>query len=317
MNENVFICTKPLQYFNIKNIPYSKYFNANDKKILIVADEFYRSEDFYKEIKKVDKDWDKVIFRRNYNHALLYLWSHYSVSNVFLSSDIGLFVSLTCSLRSFNVYTYEEGVDTYSVNRTLTGSSSLLKLFRTCLGNGLYMNDSKWLNGCFLYSPELFVRFRPQTAIRLYKMERSFSEHMYKMRDFFKGLYDDSVISPINDIKKSSVLLYISNWEIDNRIVCEISNVKRHYDYVLIKLHPNIKKKIEILRDNNVIYVNNQMMAEFLITLLLSNENQITIFHNNSTAVLYYQNDVKLVSFSKDENYDKISSFLANKALYL
>ena len=311
MKKDVFICTKPLQYFNIRNIPYETYFGNSQKKILLIVDLFQDAAIFANKVQQKDKFWDEIIFVANYNKALLYVWRHFSIKNLFLHCDTGFSVALTCFWRLFNVYTYEEGVGTYGLWGWNSPYNKIVKAFtkigRTILGNGSYMNDSKWLKGCFLYYPSLFYELRPQSKIKVFKMKEDFVSHLKNNFEYYADLLDFDFHFFDNVVNKK-VLLYITT-EIPNMdVLNRVSEERNKYDYVFLKLHPHIKGVIPT--ENGITVLKNQVMAEILISKLISNKNQLTVYHHNSTSVLYFQNEMDTISFSPQGSYGRISEYI-------
>ena len=60
---DIFICTKPLQYINLCNIPTDE----SNSKILIIIDAFYKASEFSKYIENNEHQWSKVIFLKRIN----------------------------------------------------------------------------------------------------------------------------------------------------------------------------------------------------------------------------------------------------------
>ena len=62
MDTDIYICSKPLQYFNVRNIGYG---NASSKKVLIILGHFRDAELFFHQVKTFDDTWnDYIIFQR-------------------------------------------------------------------------------------------------------------------------------------------------------------------------------------------------------------------------------------------------------------
>ena len=59
MNTDIYICSKPLQYFNVRNIGYG---NVSSKKILIILGHFRDAELFFHQVKKFDDTWDDILY---------------------------------------------------------------------------------------------------------------------------------------------------------------------------------------------------------------------------------------------------------------
>ena len=52
-------------------------------------------------------------------------------------------------------------------------------------------------------------------------------------------------------------------------------------------------------------------MLEFLLVLLLENRNDLTLYHENSTSVIWFQTMVKSINMGeKFEEYDIVASYI-------
>lgn len=313
--ENVFIFTKPLQYFNIKSIPYANYFDVNDKKTLIVINNFVNAKGLYERIRREDDFWDLVVFCNKYKDAFKYIWTHFFIKNLIINCDLGVETAITCCIRGFNTYTYEEGIGSYGLWERSSERGPLYdvitSIVRLLFGNGKIMNESRWLKGCFLYQPDLFKSLRPHTKTEALPMKNSFSNQLIENFDYYTNVFNID-FSKYESIKYKKILLYITTWNVDNNIVREVDKNKNQFDYVFIKLHPHIRNTESLVFPSckDYIFVESQMMVELFISLLLKNHNEITIYHNNSTSIVYFQNVVKQISFSKDELSQPILDYI-------
>ena len=52
MDTDIYICSKPLQYFNVRNIGYG---NASSKKVLIILGHFRDAELFFHQVKTFEE----------------------------------------------------------------------------------------------------------------------------------------------------------------------------------------------------------------------------------------------------------------------
>ena len=59
MDTDIYICSKPLQYFNVRNIGYG---NASSKKVLIILGHFRDAELFFHQVKTFDDTWNDILF---------------------------------------------------------------------------------------------------------------------------------------------------------------------------------------------------------------------------------------------------------------
>ena len=59
MDTDIYICSKPLQYFNVRNIGYG---NASSKKVLIILGHFRDAELFFHQVKTFDDTWNDILY---------------------------------------------------------------------------------------------------------------------------------------------------------------------------------------------------------------------------------------------------------------
>ena len=108
---DVYVCSKPLQYFNIKNI--GKVENASQKRILIVIGAFYNAKHYVEHIKEYDKEWNDVIYMNDVSESHHWLRNH-RINNLFVENDASwkiFFIYLLGRIKS--IYVYEEGIGSY------------------------------------------------------------------------------------------------------------------------------------------------------------------------------------------------------------
>ena len=312
MGKNLFVCTKPLQYFNINNIPYCDFFDKSDETVLAIVGSFDGARSFTDRVRKYDHFWNRVLYFESLDRVFLYIWTNFRIRNLILNCDLGLLTAITCSLRSFDVYTYEEGIGSYGLWYRIGSNNkyknSILERLRIIFGNGRRMNESRWLKGCFLYYPNLFYHFRPKSHVKALPMKGSFTAQMDSRIAFYSTIFNADT-SLVDTILKKNVLLYITSKNIDLSIIDEIKKKNGSYDYIIIKPHPHIIN-FPSLDLENCIFIKGQLMAEFLIARLLNNGNNLTIFHNNSTAVVYFQKLARVVSFGIDKDSDFIYQYV-------
>ena len=73
MDTDIYICSKPLQYFNVRNIGYG---NASSKKVLIILGHFRDAELFFHQVKTFDDTWNDILYFKDLFHLDLYLFFH-------------------------------------------------------------------------------------------------------------------------------------------------------------------------------------------------------------------------------------------------
>ena len=71
MDTDIYICSKPLQYFNVRNIGYG---NASSKKVLIILGHFRDAELFFHQVKTFDDTWNDI-FQRFVSFGFIFVFS--------------------------------------------------------------------------------------------------------------------------------------------------------------------------------------------------------------------------------------------------
>jgi hypothetical protein len=256
-------------------------------------------------VKENDSSWKKVYFYSSFKELYLYLLSN-KIDNLYINCDISTILSVIKKIKKISIYTYEEGFGSYSLHRWKK-NTRIQTLFDNFLGNSELMNDASWLSGCFLYYPSLFKDLRPHSKINVIQFKYSFYEFLYKEKKLLDNIFIDSLPDDLN-VHNKKILIYVTSWDLNTTIINDIIKVKEQFDLVLIKLHPhmNANKILDI-----GITLNSFIMAEYLFIFLLSNNNQLTVYHENSTSLLYFKKIVKLKNYGKDSNdYNRIASYI-------
>src|ERR1700760_893611 len=108
---DLFICTKPMQWLNIQNIP--AFVNGDSKKILIIVANFPNVERFAENIRKYANGWNQVIVKESRLKAALEGIKIHP-SRVFADYDEG-YVGSIYALVPGKLYVYDEGIGTYYI----------------------------------------------------------------------------------------------------------------------------------------------------------------------------------------------------------
>lgn len=116
-------------------------------------------------------------------------------------------------------------------------------------------------------------------------------------------------------VKNKSVGIYLTNHQINVNILKALDKEKNDFDYVYVKLHPHIKKT-EDLYQYGLKIVQSNIMVEFLILILLDNGNKLSVFHENSTSVIWFQDRIINKNMGQPfEEYDIVASYIQSKEL--
>lgn len=290
MEINVFLVSKPIQYFNSTNI------EVSGEKILYVIDNFYSSEELL-ERAILSKYWSKCVLMKSFPDAFSDLMS-YKWNNLFIDSDYGY--SKHKYLRKFsgrNIFVFEEGLGTYTKdlrnvierNLKLTGIKSKIKnrILKTCyklIGNQDYHGGNKFTKGVIIYDIEKHEKVFPKFPKKRYSFAKTFFEHLNNV-DVRKVLYPN----PLNIISSRKYILYITSWKIDP----EISVILDEYPgyYKLLKPHPHIKEISKDIVDCFDEVIQGGYLVEFLIRDLITLSSDLVIIHNNSASLLYFNEE--------------------------
>lgn len=305
--KDIIVSTKPLQFINARNM--IQGFNNEKRYTLIIMDAFKGALEFTNIIRQYDDTWFDVLFLRK-RVELYYYLIKMNIANLYIDSDMSTVLSIIVKIRKFAVFTYEEGWGSYS-SMVYKNPSYMQKTIDKLLGNSGVLNDSKWLSGCYLYYPDLFRYLRPESHVKVYGFKYGFVEYLFKEKNLFDRLFECSIPDFIINGGRR-VLLYLTSWKINPVIIDDINNVKKDFDIVIVKPHPHIKETVSV---ENCIVLNTHTIAEYVILELLSSKKDLTIYHEDSTSVLYFQNHIESKNFGGGEgNYNDISRLIRNNS---
>lgn len=275
MKVDLYYCSKPLQYVNLCNIP-DVVTNPSNKKILLVYNAFMGAEQFVDNVRIYDKRWDKVILcnSRLWFCNLLRL----RVENMFSPLDSTLYGFLHFIFR-FNFYLYEEGAGTY--NKLFINKK--YHLLSKILGIGRQMGHSTYLKGVIVYQPGFYIQqIRP--TCKVLKFNLTNREIIERESNLLFKIYENTLSNNIK-VRNKKILLYITDWDYDDEIIKKMISISRQYDILFIKPHPH-RKKEDLPTINNVIPIYSSILIEVLLQYWLDNNNNVTVFHQSSTAII-------------------------------
>lgn len=293
---DIYICSKPLQYLNICNIPSS----GNNKKILIVCDAFYKALEFTDSIREFDKQWDRVILVKGWNWVFHVL--RFRVDKLYWGLDTTI-IGAVHFIKRFKFFMYEEGAGTYKQLRI----QNRHKLFARLFGTGEIMGKSKYLQAIYVYYPEYYVsRINPSCPVLGFTLS---NREIIKqnVNNYLRFYGFDKNNDPFLGIKNSNILLYITDWEFQISTIEHMREQKGNFDYLFIKPHPHIKtENIPVINGIDVIYTN--IVVEMILQIWLEGNNKITVFHQDSTAIIPFGKEIHAVNVSQaaNEEYHQI-----------
>ena len=102
-------------------------------------------------------------------------------------------------------------------------------------------------------------------------------------------------------ITNSKILLYITDWDFQTSTINKMVQHKSEYDYLFIKPHPHIKiENLPVISGIDILYTT--VLVEIIIDQWLQGGNVITIYHQDSTAIIPFGNEI--ISINVNENSD-------------
>ena len=303
---DLFLCTKPLQYLNALNIPYKN--NGHDK-ILLVVGQFYQAESFVENIKKSDDHWDQVLYFKSNLAAYFYIFCH-NVKNLYIRYDNGTFIAIMYYIKHYNLYLMEEGAATYL--DYYFKKNKVRKFFDDILGASSYLGHSTYLKGAYVYYTE-FYKSRKNVKYDVLPFKYGFLEAIESKFDFFLSISQTEDLSFL-DISDSRILVYVTDWIINDKIIDLISKDKSLYDKVYIKPHPHILSSQSTF-PCGVDLIQTNLMIEFIFYKWLKNNNKITVYHEGTSAVFYYNCLIESIDMSqnRDSEYNQL---IANPPIF-
>ena len=309
MDTDIYICSKPLQYFNVRNIGYG---NASSKKVLIILGHFRDAELFFHQVKTFDDTWNDILYFKDLFHLDLYLFFH-PVNTLFVEVDASFVYGIFFKLSRFKrMYMFEEGFGSYRRDR-FDNSKGLKNIINKLTGVGDHIGFSKFLTGQFLYLPDLYRSQFPGYSKSLKSFQKPFVKRLREELPLFLNFstgYEEFL-----SVKNKSVGIYLTNHQINVNILKTLDKEKNDFDYVYVKLHPHIKKT-EDLYQYGLKIVQSNIMFEFLILILLDNGNKLSVFHENSTSVIWFQDRIINKNMGQPfEEYDIVASYIQSKEL--
>lgn len=302
---DVYICSKPLQFFNIKNIGKIEVTPCNS--ILVIIDGFQNAKEYADRIRMYDDYWNEVVFLKRFADCYRWLLKR-KIRNLYVDNDMSwFFYGMSFFNRINNLYVYEEGIGTYA-NMTeyeevnlCRKSSWARRLGRKLMGMGLHIGDSRYCKGVYLTKPYLYNSKFCSTKGRGFVM--SFLDNLQKNEELFLRLTGG--LPEELEVSEKSILIYVTDWNIQSEILSKLFKESPQYDICFIKPHPHIKQ-IEIKEDSFVKVLNTPVMMELVISYLLKRNNRITIWHQYSTSVVHFLDHIESVPFPINPEYERV-----------
>lgn len=301
---NVYIFTRPIQYANAKNILSG---SLNDRNILFVYPNFKDGKEFYKNILKYETDWDKVIFIKS-RLQLFFEVIKTKIDRLYLSTDLGFYSII--QFFSANSYHYEEGWGTYNKgeNKKLSLINRLAILVYKALGSGNHIGSSLRTNGVVIYNKRLHKLRFPDYNKEIHTFPNDFKQNILANLPFFERVY--SFKDSLKIYKNKSILIYATGWKVDENVLEELTSVENKFDYIFIKFHPHIKEDSKI--PINFVRLEQNVLLELYLSELLAQNNSITVWHDNSSSIFYYLDEIEVRNIGRSRpEFDEVFNFFS------
>ncbi len=288
MYKNVFIVSKPLQYFNATNIATVGY------RICLLVNNFYDAENVYYKIKKDSLYWDKILFFETMQSA--YRWvldNKKDIEALFIDSDYGATkYKILSQIRNIDIFLYEEGIGNYRKKLKEKGVIGTLKEFSyNLLGNRNYLGGSKYVKGIYLYDKNRFKNVHPNSLKPIYEFKESFIEHLKKFRDRDVFLNKDTQ-KILDEVIDKKVFLYLTSWSIFPQIE---ESLKEYSDYSkIVKPHPHIRKDTNSYFHKFDYVLKGSDIVEIFIYELLVKSEEVVVAHHGTSSLMYFLDCPKL-----------------------
>lgn len=307
MTIDLFVCSKPLQYFNIRNI---NWIPDKTYRTLVILGFFSNSLNFFHRVKELDHTWNKILYFKTQYEFDYYLFIH-PAHRLFVEVDNSFVYGIFHKLHRFHeMYIFEEGFGSYRRDR-FDNSNGLKRLINRCTGVGKHVGFSSFLTGQYLYLPDLYKQQFPYYTKKLYTFNKPFLLHLQEELPYFLKISQG--FEEFLSLNSKRIGIYLTNHQINKNILQQIEHDKDLFDLTYIKPHPHICDYSD-LKTSNIKIIRSNIMIEFLLVLLLEKGNQLTIYHENSTAVIWFQHKIINRNLGKSFNeYDIVSSYIYNQ----
>lgn len=310
-NYDVFIAFKPLQFINAYNVSIQ---SRDCKTIMLLVDSFINAKPFYDRVSKLGL-FNKVIFFNTWRSAFKWCVNNKSIINqLYLNTDSGLQIGYYIKrLSKIPIYIYEEGYGNYrgTILSNEKLSHKFFRLLRIAISGNRdvdkFIGSNNNICGLFLYHPNVFSMIHPLYKKSVTKIAKPFISQLAELKD---QIWPDF---KVNEYSNKNVLLYLSEWQINNRVY---DYFDKYHDFVkIIKPHPHILKLTEIQGFD--VTLKTEMPAELVIINLFSVANELVVIHESSTSLLYFKSNshFNIINLTDDNNgeYSRIYSLIQKR----
>lgn len=293
---SVVYVTRPIQYLNATNIP-----NLGNQCILLLENSFSGYEKV-RAIAEQDSRWVQIVRVNSFKDVMRWLFLHqFSISKLYTFTDNGLSWQIIYDLLfGVEICLYEEGAATY-MPRELSGLKKILYSIANFgrIANRVYLGYNKNIHKIYVYDTILHKK-SIGCSKEVVTFEKPFFE-LAKSRALASFYYPDCT-----KFYAKKVLLYITSWDYNEEILPVLSQYESYYK--VLKPHPHFEGYDEIVHIFDEV-IDSTCIAEFLISDMLVQCQELIIIHQCSTCILHLDNfqNVKIINFAS--KYTDFSSY--------
>lgn len=310
MERHIYIASKPLQYFNIRNIV-DKECKAH--KTLIILEIFIDSETFTRSIREYDDTWDEVVYLTHKYKEYVYLLFH-KCDKLYVELDASFVLGVLSALGRYKqMYIYEEGYGSYRRDRW-GNAKGLKKWINRLTGVGDRVTGfSRFLTGQYLYLPGLYQKLFEGYEKKLCSFRKPFLTHLRDEQDLFLKL--SKGYETFASIKNRRIGIYLTTHEINTAILEEILSKQSEFDMLYVKPHPHLRD-LSLFGQYRMNMIRSNIMVEYILLCLIGNGNEVTVYHENSTSVIWFQDKIHDRNMGKTySEYDIVSTYVRKHIL--
>lgn len=275
------IITKPLQFMIAASIIPQL---GKEDVSLLVSDTFAGAKDFFVRYQNCGSPWGEMLFFEHPNDAYRYA-GRARFDMLLIDSDVGskkMYTLLRLKIASpkTEVYTYEEGIGTYRNDLYIGVKRWILSR----LGVGTEFGGSTFTTGIFVYDPDRYRSMFHWLSGKPVSIETDLSTFISQNMPVLVELFEvpDFCVAGTKD----PCSIYLTDWDVDQDFVNE--SLLPLPGRIMIKPHPHIRDpRIDFAGVERVEVLPSGAPFEVLLSAILEQHPDTTVFHHGSTAAHY------------------------------
>jgi hypothetical protein len=273
-----FIITKPLQFMVMLSIVEEEFKEENID--IYFCNEFSKASLIQENFQKYCEVRFKSYLCNSRLDALKEI-SNKSTELLFLDSDVGFQNSLAILIYKIKnikckVNVIEEGNGTYEMNRY---KGLKRKIFQIC-GVGTDFGSCFLTSKIYVHSRKEYVEKFPRLKLKCKKINTSIWSLIQNKNQFLKEVFGQNQIKNTHN-RARFCHIYMTGYVIERKI---INNFLKLIGPKYIKLHPHIKKNIEI---ESAEVLDNHVPIELILNQLLLAYDEIIVYGHESSCKRY------------------------------